>query len=174
MMTPEEMALAARKYFARRQDPADRSASSKATYEVLFDSDAAGPSGGIRNSVVAARQLLFRVGPVFVDMEVGREADSNQASLIGQMLDSSNPAQPPVGVPVTLLDRGKRVASTLSNDHGEFQLRFAARKNLKLSVAFDREHPVQLPITSPPGKTSAGRVKRYKPLGSLENRAIAV
>ena len=138
-------------------------------YELLYDSLVQSAAEGSRNSLVApvqsaaegtrtsvvsARQLLFRIGAIFVDVEVGCEAESGRASLIGQMLDSSNPSHPPAGVRIVLLNRGRNIASTSSNDNGEFQLRFAMKRNLKLSVAVDRDRPVCLPITSSPAKTN--------------------
>src|SRR5437588_238368 len=176
MMTLEEMSVAAKKYFEIQPSAvvAARQDLSREGYELLFDSCAQTPRDGVRNSVVAARQLLFRIGSVFVDVEVGRETDSNQASLTGQMLDSSNPGHPPVGVPVALLDRGRRVASTSSNDHGEFRMRFAVKNNLKLSVTFDRQRPVHLPIIRPPGRQGrkTGRAKTSQPLGKVADRTL--
>ena len=172
MMKLEKIETALNHHAALRT-PAGTGNKSLPTYELLFDSSIEIARKGVRNSVVAARQLLFRIGSVFVDVEVGRESDSDRASLIGQMLDSSNPSQPPVGVAVTLLDRGRRVAATSSNDHGEFRLHFAVKNNLKLSLAFGPGRPVHLPITSPPGKGTTGAVKKCKPLGSVENRAMA-
>jgi hypothetical protein len=174
IMTAEELALTAKRYLERQKIPNERAeASNEPGYEVLFDSLAEGASTGLRNSVVAARQLLFRIGTIFIDLEVGRETDSKSAFLIGQMLDSSKPGHPPAGVPVELLDHGRRVAMTSSNDYGEFQLQFAVKDNLKLSVELDRNDPVHLPITSPPGsKGNAGDVKQYHPLGNIVNRTI--
>ena len=125
-------------------------------YELLFDTFVHSNAEGTRTSVVSTRQLLFRIGAVFVDVAVGCEANSDRASLIGQMLDSSNPGHPPAGVPVALLDRGRNIASTSSNDNGEFQFQFAMKRNLKLAVAVDREGPVYLPISSPLLKSSGG------------------
>ena len=172
-MTPEEMTLADRNRVSGQKIA--RHNASETPYELLFDSSEPAASSGSRNSVVAARQLLFRIGAVFVDLEIGRECDSDRASLVGQMLDSSNPGHPPVGVPVVLLDRGRRVATTSSNDHGEFRLQFAVKNNLKLSVQFERDKPVHLPITNPLGRNikTPGRAKKCEPLGSLENRSIA-
>jgi hypothetical protein len=130
------------------------SGSKKDRYELLFDSFIHSALEATRTSVVSARQLLFRIGAIFVDVEVGREANSDRASLIGQMLDSSNPGHPPVGVSIVLVDRGRKVACTSSNDNGEFQFQFAIKNNLKLSVAVDRDRPVYLPITSPRCKTN--------------------
>jgi hypothetical protein len=118
-------------------------------YELLFDSFAQPAIDGARTSVVSARQLLFRIGTVFVDVEVGTEVESARASLVGQMLDSSNPSHPPVGILIVLLDRGRRIATTSSDAQGEFQLQFAMKSNLKLSVALDPQKPVYLPIARP-------------------------
>jgi len=129
------------------------SAKANKSFELLFDSFVEPSISGARISVVSARQLLFRIGAVFVDLEVGHETTSDRASLVGQMLDSSHPGHPLAGVPVVLLDRGRSVARTFSNDNGEFQLEFAMKSNLKLSVAVDRNGPVCLPITSLAAKT---------------------
>lgn len=118
-------------------------------YELLFDSFIQSVRKGIRGPVISARQLLFRIDAIFVDVEIGCEANSNRASLIGQMLDSLNPGRPPAGVSIFLLDRGRNVASTLTNDNGEFQFQFVMKSDLKLSVAVNHSSPVYLPISNP-------------------------
>ena len=105
-----------------------------------------------RSTVVSARQLLYRIGTVYVDMELGRETNSDRASLLGQMLDSSRPGHPLAGVPVVLLNRGRSMASTSSNDNGEFQLEFAMKRDLKLAVEVNSDGPVYLPIVIPQPK----------------------
>lgn len=173
MMTPDEMARAARNHDATQPEVNGRPASEEVPYELLFDSQEQAASDGLRNFVIAARQLLFRIGSVFVDLEVVRETDSNRASMVGQVLDSANPGHPPAGIPIALMDHGRAVASTSSNDHGEFRLHFALKDNLKLCVELDRQEPVHLPIT-PGGKSrTSARIKRCLPLGSVENRTLA-
>jgi|SRR5581483_1563743 len=176
MMTPETMAIAASKRDATQRDFRLSGSGDNVAYELLFDSEDQATGDGLRNSVIAARQLLFRIGSVFVDLEVGRETDSNQASITGQMLDSSTPGHPPAGIRIALLDRNRLVASASSNDHGEFRLQFALKDNLKLSVELDRNKPVHLPITNPPGgkRRSSGSAKRCHPLGDEENRTLAL
>ena len=88
-----------------------------------------------------------------MDLEVDKEVNSDRVSLTGQMVDSANPDHPPVGVPIVLLQRGKRIVQTLSNDNGEFQLDFVMKRNLKLQVSVSRNHPVHLPINLRPGWT---------------------
>jgi hypothetical protein len=119
----------------------------RSVFELLFDSIAQPLAAGARASVASARQLLYRVGTVYVDMRVDTEGNSERASLVGQMLDSAKPGHPVADVPVVLLEGQKNVTSTSSNHNGEFQLEFAVKNNLRLSVAVDRANPVFLPIT---------------------------
>jgi len=120
-------------------------------FELLFDSVAQSGNERIRTSVIVSRQLLFRIGSVFVDLEVDKEVNSDRVSLIGQLVDSANPGHSPVGIPIVLLQRGKCIVKTLSNDNGEFQLNFVMRRNLKLQVSMNRSRPVRLPINLLPG-----------------------
>ena len=116
-------------------------------FELLFDSLAQPTVAGARASVASARQLLYRVGTVYVDMRVDSEVNSERAALVGQMLDSARPGHPVAGVPVILMDGRKNVASAVSNNNGEFQIEFLIKSNLRLSVAVGNSVPVYLPIT---------------------------
>jgi hypothetical protein len=107
---------------------------------------------GARSSVASARQLLYRVGTVFVDMRVDSEGNSDRAALVGQMLDSARPGHPVAGVPVILMAGRKNLASTISNSNGEFHLEFLIKSNLRLSVTVGDNPPVYLPITGVEGK----------------------
>jgi hypothetical protein len=80
-------------------------------------------------------------------MRVDSELNSEQAALVGQMLDSAHPGRPVSGVPVILMDGRKNVASTISNNNGEFHLEFSIKSNLRLSIAVGDDSPVYLPIT---------------------------
>jgi len=131
-------------------------------FELLFDSRTQPATAGTRSSVVSARQLLYRIGVVYVDMQVDKEVNSDRASLFGQMLDISQPGHPPVGVPVVLLDRGRSVARTSSDDNGEFQLEFSMKRDLQLSVAVDRDRPVSLPIARPGKITSVASARKER------------
>jgi len=116
--------------------------------ELLFDSAAQPLPPGARGSVVSGRQLLYRIGTVYVDMEIGRKSNSERAALVGQMLDSARPGHPLVGIPVSLQERGRRVARTLSNDNGEFRLEFDIKKDATLLVSMGGRHTVRLPLTN--------------------------
>jgi len=130
----------------------------KGVFELLFDSLAQPAVAGARASVASARQLLYRVGTVYVDMRVDSEVNSERAALVGQMLDSARPGHPVSGVPVILLDGRKNVASAISNNNGEFQIEFMIKSNLRLSVTVGEGNPVYLPIT--------GIEERKRPVGA--------
>lgn len=134
----------AKAYFGTQQDRAHKPAG---LIELLFDSLSEPLAAGARASVASARQLLYRVGTVYVDMRVDSEVNSEQAALVGQMLDSAHPGHPVSGVPVVLMDGRKNVASTISNTNGEFHLAFAIKNNLRLSITVGNASPVYLPIT---------------------------
>ena len=142
-MPPDEIVLTVNASFAIEKDVKNKNN----LCELLFDSSAQPLPPGARSSGVSNRQLLYRIGSIYVDMEVGKDADSERASVVGQMLDSSRPGHPVAGIPVTLLDRGRNVSRTLSNDNGEFRLVFEQTKDPRLSVAVGRKNPVRLPIT---------------------------
>jgi hypothetical protein len=125
-------------------------------FELLFDSLAQPAGAGARTSGLSARQLLYRVGSVFVDMEIDNKISSRRASLIGQILDRSKPDRPLAEVPVTLVSRDRNIARTSSNQNGEFQFDFAMKSDLQLSVALGDE-PVLLPISSSPAAVKSAR-----------------
>lgn len=141
---PAGIVQMAKAYFAAERN---RIPHSKTAFELLFDSLTHPVAAGARASVASARQLLYRVGTVYVDMRVDSENNSPRAALVGQMLDSAHPNHPVSGVPVVLLDGRKNVASTISNNNGEFHLEFDLKSNLRLSVTVGNLAPVYLPIT---------------------------
>lgn len=131
-------------------------------FELLFDSSVQPLPPGARVSVVSGRQLLYRIGSVYVDMEVDKRAGSDRASLVGQMLDSSRPGYPLAGIPVALFGRRRSIARTSSNHNGEFHLEFDMKGDLKLCVSIDSGCPVHLPITYMEPKSSSPLQKKRK------------
>jgi len=154
---PEGIVRAVKAYFqAERQ----RVAEPAGIFELLFDSFAQPVAAGTRASVASARQLLYRIGSVYVDMRVDSETNSDRAALVGQMLDSAHPGRPVAGVPVILMDGKKSLVSTISNNNGEFHLEFLLKNNLRLSVAVGDKSPVYLPITGVEDRKRPGLASR--------------
>src|SRR5579871_5793969 len=67
---PPGIVRAAKAYFGTQQDRVNQPAG---LIELLFDSLAQPAAAGARASVASARQLLYRVGTVYVDMRVDSE-----------------------------------------------------------------------------------------------------
>lgn len=153
---PDGIVRAVKAYFEAEQ----RSAEPSGMFELLFDSLAQSAVAGARSSVASARQLLYRVGSVYVDMRVDSETNSDRAALVGQMLDSAHPGHPVAGVPVILMDGRKSLVSTVSNNNGEFHLEFLLKNNLRLSVMVGDKCPVYLPITGVEDRRRPGMASR--------------
>jgi hypothetical protein len=143
-MPSDQIVLSVNASFAIRKD----TEYTDKNFELLFDSSAQPLPPGARAAAVSSRQLLYRIGSVYIDMEVGLDAGAERALVGGQVLDSSRPGHPVAGIPVTLIDRGQNIAQTLSNDNGEFRLVFDNRSNSRLTVALGLKNPFRLPITS--------------------------
>lgn len=169
-MPPDHIVLTVSASLAIEKDPRKRSNSC----ELLFDSAAQPLPPGARSSGAPSRQLLYRVGSIYIDMEVGKDPDSERTSVVGQLLDSSRPGHPVAGIPVALLDGGRHIARILSNDNGEFRLVFEATKYPKTTVAVGRKNPVRLPITetnlSPNRSDSAAGGKHLRLLTPVRQR----
>jgi hypothetical protein len=141
----------------------EKDGNNRAPFELLFDSTAQPLPAGVRSSLIGVRQVLYRIGSVYVDMEFDRQGNSQRWLLVGQMLDSARPGRPLTKVPISLVERGRNVTRTQSNDNGEFRLEFEARSDLKLELWIDRRHPVYLPITVAQDRiqpTSAGKQRK--------------
>lgn len=150
-MSPDHVVLTVKASIAIQK----ASANQAGEFELLFDSFVQPLPPGARTSVVSGRQLLYRIGSVYVDMEVDKKANSDRVSLVGQMLDSSRPGHPLAGIPVALFERRRNIARTSSNDNGEFHLEFDMRSELRLCVSIDSRRPVHLPITCTESKLSS-------------------
>lgn len=156
-MSPAQVVLTVNASIAIEKD-----GSSRNPLEILFDSSAQPLPAGVRSSFVGDRQVLYRVGSVYVDMEFDRQDNSQRWRVVGQMLDSARPGRPLTGVPVCLIERGRNIARTLSNDNGEFRLEFDATRELKLELSIDRRHPVHLPIRVSQPQTEAKQLGKKR------------
>lgn len=122
--------------------------SAPSAIELIFDSLLQPAFAGTRSSVASARQILFKVGTIFVDFRVELEPNAKNATLVGQVLDSTAPRRPLADVPVVVQADGEELAGTTSSRTGEFQLDFPLRHGLQMWVKLPRMEPIALPLTS--------------------------
>src|ERR1700744_6149944 len=70
--------------------------------QLIFDSALQPVVPGVRGSA-AVRQMLYKSGSLFIDMQIQPTPGSDSRVLIGQLHDSANPNHGIRGVPVSLL-----------------------------------------------------------------------
>ncbi len=112
---------------------------------LVFDSFRQPVPVGIRAAGGSARQLLFKAGRYAIRLQVEPVADSDRLSVVGQMVDETNPKNPLPDLPVLLLSGQETVDRTLTNTLGEFQLESVPSGSVRLSVGVPEIGTLTLP-----------------------------
>lgn len=114
--------------------------------EVLFDSYREPQPAGVRSAASASRQLLFGAGNLRIDLRLEPKVDSDNISVIGQILDSADAGKNRVVASVALLRAGKVVSEAKTNHFGEFQLEcgLASRLELRIKLSTGKETSIAL------------------------------
>lgn len=128
--------------------------------ELLFDSFRAPLQAGVRSSTADARQLLFGRGDHRIDLRLEPQADSDKISLVGQLLNSAEPARAMDAVPVTLLKGRKVVAESATNRFGEFHFEVELEENLQLRVSPPQGPEFSVVLMDPSRSDIAGGVQQ--------------
>jgi hypothetical protein len=102
--------------------------------QLVHDSLRSPLPAGMRSQDRLWRHALYEAGTYSLDLQVEHEPRSGLVTLIGQLADRNQPESTAADVPVWLMERKSLVASTLCNRFGEFQLRYAPARNLRLQV----------------------------------------
>lgn len=124
---------------------------------LVFDSLSGAPLAGVRSTAGAGeRQLLYRAGPLMIDMKLQMSTDADRFSLMGQVL-SSDDAVALDEVPVHLLSGASELASTSTNRFGEFRLEHDSDKDLHVSLELSKEKEVFIPLDEAIWRVAFGR-----------------
>lgn len=99
--------------------------------QMIFDSARQPLVKGVRGAA-AVRQMLFKSGSIFIDMQIQPTPGSNSRVLIGQLHDSAKPDHGIGGVPVSLFLEGGTVSRNETNQAGEFDFGIHALGKLHL------------------------------------------
>jgi len=110
--------------------------------QLVFDSVHQTAFSGIRHGSVDSRCLLYRAGPVFIDLSLDLTQSSGHIALQGQVMDSDTKTKGIEEIPVMLQSGQETLARTLTDEFGEFELQCEARKGLQLSVAVNPQKNV--------------------------------
>ncbi|MGH9727695.1 MAG: hypothetical protein ACRD4V_03795 [Candidatus Acidiferrales bacterium] len=116
---------------------------------LLFDTARQPVAAGVRSASTVARQLLYGVGVYRIDLRMEPQMDSDKVSLVGQILNSTDPARHAVSVPVVLLKGRKVLAESQTNGFGEFQLECDLESHLQLQLVLPHGMDVRIPLIEP-------------------------
>jgi hypothetical protein len=113
--------------------------------QLIFDSAVHPLVKGVRGSA-AVRQMLFKSGSVFIDIQIQPTPGSDSRVLIGQLHDSAKPDHGIRGVPVSLLLEGGTVSRNETNEAGEFDLGIHALGKLHLVFGIDENRTLVVAV----------------------------
>jgi hypothetical protein len=110
--------------------------------QLVFDSAHDVALAGVRRGSADSRCLLYKAGPVFIDLSFDLAQSSGHIALQGQVMDSATKTQGIEEIPVLLQSGQETLARTLTNEFGEFELGCEARKSLQVSVGVNPQKNV--------------------------------
>lgn len=116
---------------------------------LLFDSSRNPIAAGVRSAATVARQLLYGVGAYRIDLRMEPQMDSDKVSLVGQILNSADPAKHAAAIPVVLLKGRKVLAESQTNGFGEFHLQCDLEGSLQLRLTLPHGSEVRIPLVEP-------------------------
>ena len=124
--------------------------------EVLFDSFREPLPVGVRSAVSSSRQLLFGIEDLRIDLRLEPKIDSENISLIGQILDCTDPMKSQVTASVALLKAGKVVSEANTSRFGEFQLECGLASRLELRVTLPSGKEAYISLVDPTDSAKNG------------------
>jgi hypothetical protein len=114
--------------------------------ELIFDSYSQPQVAGVRSSTLAPRQLLYRAGAVMIDMKMQAAGKEDHFALLGQVVTSGEDKRALRQVPVHLLSGTDELASTSTNQFGEFYLEHEKTRDLQVSLEVSSDRNVFIPL----------------------------
>jgi hypothetical protein len=102
--------------------------------ELILDSIRQPTPAAIRGSTASSRQVLHKATPFMVDLRVEYDPARKWLRLIGQVLNSAEPAKNVLDVDVFLLKGDHLATRTTANASGEFALEFQDEEGLQLFI----------------------------------------
>ncbi|MGH9698845.1 MAG: hypothetical protein ACRD5R_07065 [Candidatus Acidiferrales bacterium] len=117
--------------------------------KLLFDSAQNAVAAGVRSTSTLGRQVLYGVDPFRIDLRMEPLMDSDKVSIVGQILNSVEPANRAGDMPVVLWKGRKILAKSLTNNFGEFQVECDLEGDLHLQLSMPTGAEVMIPLIEP-------------------------
>ena len=113
--------------------------------ELLVDTDTKRRIAGLRHGGSRRRQLLFRAGELYADLQILRPPGSTKLVLAGQLVGSDLPGSFS-NLPLELDYEDGTLLRARTNELGEFLLTCPPRGRATLEVALDESIGLAIPI----------------------------
>ena len=117
---------------------------------LIFDSLREPAPVAVRGSGISSRQLLQEATPFVVDLRMDYEPARKRVRLIGQVLNSVEPAKSVADVEVFLLNGESLVTRVPANTSGEFDLEFNDEEGNQLFVDVRGQKIIEIEIRPSP------------------------
>jgi hypothetical protein len=116
--------------------------------QLLFDSLRTPALAGVRSTAAPARVMLYGIGDYRIDLRMETKPVS-RLSIVGQILISSDPAQPAAMVPMALISGSKTLRTLETNEFGEFSCECETEENLRLQFTLPDGTQIKIPLLQP-------------------------
>lgn len=94
-------------------------------------------TAGVRSLGAASRHVVYKAGQYSIDLQVDSDPDVSSVAMTGQIADSDAPDIPIGNTRVVLLSGGRLLASTGTNEFGEFSLQYKPSDDLCLLLPIE-------------------------------------
>lgn len=148
---PSELAVASAKAMFEPEEPWRWFSQIAQVAKVLLDSFREPMPAAVRGSMTSSRQLLQEAKPFVIDVRLEYESARKRVRMIGQVVNSKEPAKSVSDVDIFLLDGERLAARATANSSGEFQLEFSEEAGLQLFVDIRGQKVVEILLPSSPG-----------------------
>jgi len=129
----------------------------RTSFEMLFDSFLQPAFAGARSAGTGMRQMLYRVDPYQVDIQIESNPQGNRLVVTGQLLNVSRPESAAVDVPVTLSNRSGSVVHTVTNQFGEFRGEVDFSGDLELTFPRPEDKPIVISLRNALDRLPGGK-----------------
>ena len=153
--SPDSVRLAKAAYATSGLAKKQKEASS--VVELLFDSFRQPALAGARGMLIGTRQMLYRVDPYQMDIQIEPKTGANRLVITGQLLELGSSGATAQGIPVTLSNRRGNSVVTTTNQFGEFSGEIENSGDLELSIPSDSGAPKVISLRSPLDRFSGGK-----------------
>jgi hypothetical protein len=116
---------------------------------LLLDSARRPVLAGVRSTGTQPRHVLYGFGPYRIDVRLETQLDSDQVSVVGQILNSLDPDEKLCDLEVTLVKEQRVLASCPTTSSGEFHVESSHQGGFRIRVVLPGGQEIELPLIDP-------------------------